>query len=310
MKKLLCVLVTLLVYPALNAQTAEELKTQIAAKKDSVAALQSRITTLQNQLNALPGWKVGAFGTLGGSVSEFNNWFAQDIPNNASGTLGFTVNAFANLQKEKFFWRNAVYLNLKWVKLDDKDDPDDDGGFRESTDVFTLSSLYGRKLSKQFAVSTLMEYRSTILSSFNNPGYLDVGVGGTWTPVPDLVVVFHPVNYNFVFSDEDTIFNSSLGAKLVADYTKKIRALSIKSNFSLFQSYRSNDLSNWTWTNAFAYTLWKSFGVGFDFGLRSNKQETLNFIVNNAPNPDPGANFNTIDNELQTYWTVGISYSF
>lgn len=310
MKKLLCILVTLLLYPALHAQTAEELKTQIAAKKDSVTALQSRITALRKQLNALPGWKVGAFGTLGGSLSEFNNWFAQDLPNNTSGTIGFTVNALANLQKETFFWRNAAYLNLKWVKLDNKDDPNDDAGFLQSTDVFTLSSLYGRKLSKQFAMSTLMEYRSTLLSNFNNPGYLDIGVGSTWTPIPDLVVVFHPLNHNFVFSDENTIFNSSLGAKLVADYTKKIGALSIKSDFSLFQSYRSHDFSNWTWTNTFAYTVWKGIGIGFDFGLRSNKQETLNFIVNRAPNPDPEATFDTIDNELQTYWTLGISYSF
>ena len=51
-------------------------------------------------------------------------------------------------------------------------------------------------------------------------------------------------------------------------------------------------------------------GVGFDFGLRNNKQETLNYIVNNAPTPNPDATFDTIDNELQTYWTLGLSYKF
>lgn len=310
MKKLLFTVGAFFLLISITAQTEEELKSQIGPKKDSIAAIQGRVSTLQAQLDALPGWKIGAFGTIGGSFSGFNNWFSQGIPNNSSGTIGFTVNAFANQQEEKFFWRNAANVNLNWVKLDDKDDPTDDDGFRESTDVFNISSLYGRKLNDKFAISGLVEYRTTILSNFNDPGYLDLGVGATWTPIPDLVVVIHPLNYNFVFSDEDTIFNSSLGAKIVADYTKQIGAVSFKSNLSMFQSYESGDLSNWTWTNSFAYTLWKVIGVGFDFGLRNNKQETLNYIVNNAPTPDPTATFDTIDNELQTYWTLGLSYSF
>ncbi|MEZ4809964.1 MAG: DUF3078 domain-containing protein [Allomuricauda sp.] len=310
MKKALFAAASLFLVITATAQTEEELKAQIGPKKDSIAAIQGRVDALQAQLDALPGWKIGAFGTIGGSLSNFSNWFAQGIPNNSSGTIGFTVNAFANQQEEKFFWRNAASVHLNWVKLDDKDDPNDDDGFRQATDVFNISSLYGRKLSEKFAISALAEYRTTILSNFNDPGYLDVGVGATWTPIPDLIVVIHPLNYNFVFSNEDTIFNSSLGAKIVADYTKKIGAVNFKSNLSMFQSYESGDLSNWTWTNSFAYTLWKVIGVGFDFGLRSNKQETLNYIVNNAPTPDPTATFDTIDNELQTYWTFGLSYKF
>ncbi|MEO1484174.1 MAG: DUF3078 domain-containing protein [Bacteroidota bacterium] len=310
MKRLLLMLSFVGLATSVQAQTAEEIKAEMAPKKDSIAAIQGRVDALQSQLDALPGWKIGAFGTIGGSISEFNNWFAQGIPNNSSGNIGFTVNAFANLQEEKFFWRNAANVNLAWVKLDDQDDPTDDDSFREATDVFNITSLYGRKLSEKFAVSTLAEYRTTLLSNVNNPGYLDIGIGATWTPINNLVVVIHPLNYNFVFSDEDTIFESSLGAKIVADYTRQIGAVSFKSNLSMFQSYESGDLSNWTWTNSFAYTLWKVIGVGFDFGLRNNKQETLNFVQNLAPTPDPEATFDSIDNELQTYWTLGLSYSF
>jgi hypothetical protein len=99
-----------------------------------------------------------------------------------------------------------------------------------------------------------------------------------------------------------------MGAKIVADYTRKLGAISFKSNFSTFQSYESSDLSNWTWTNSFAYTIWKMIGVGFDFGLRSNKQEALNYAINTLG--DTGATFDNIDNDLQTYWTLGLSYSF
>lgn len=289
-------------------QSEEELKAALAQKNDSISAIQGRADNIQAQIDALPGWKVGAFGTIGGSLSNFSNWYAQGIPNNSSGNIGFTVNGFANLQREKFFWRNAANVNLSWIKLDDKDDPDDDEGFREAVDVFNISSLYGWKLSEKFAISALGEYRTTVLNNLNNPGYLDVGVGGTWTPTPNLVVVVHPLNYNFVFADEGDIFESSLGAKVVADYTREIGAINFKSNLSAFMSYESSNLSNWTWINSFSYTLWKAIGVGFDFGLRSNRQEALNYAINTLG--DTGATFDSVDNDLQTYWTLGLSYKF
>lgn len=308
MKKVILVCAFLVGAFNLTAQTEEELKSTLAEKKDSIAAIQGRADAIQGQIDALPGWKVGAFGTIGGTISQFNNWFAQGTPNNNAGNIGISGNAFANLKEEKFFWRNALTANLTWVRIDDTDDPDDDSSFQPTTDVFNLSSLYGRNLSKSWAVSGLAEYRTTILNNFNDPGYLDVGVGFTYTGVPDLVVVIHPLNYNFVFADNSAIFESSLGAKFVADYTKQIGAVSFKSNLSAFISYEGSDLSNWTWTNGFAYTLWKAIGVGFDFGLRSNRQEALNFQQNVLGNTT--ATFDNLDNELQSYWTLGLSYAF
>ncbi|WP_373075707.1 DUF3078 domain-containing protein [Zeaxanthinibacter enoshimensis] len=289
-------------------QTAEELRTAKAAKKDSIAAIQGRVNAIQAKLDAMPGWRKGAFGTIGVNIANFNNWYAQGVPNNSSGNIGVSVNAYANLKQDNYFWRNSANLNLQWVKLDNEDDPTDSDEFRQATDVFNISSLYGRNLSKTFAASALGEYRTTILSNFNDPGYLDLGVGGTWTPLDNLVVVIHPLNYNFVFSSGDNIFNSSLGAKIVADYTRQLGAINFKSNLSLFQSYESGDLSNWTWTNSFAYTLWKMIGVGFDFGLRNSKQEALNYAVNTLGETD--ATFDTVDNELQSYWRLGLSYAF
>ncbi len=306
MKKLIIAFLALGAVSIGFAQTEEELKAQQGVKKDSIAAIQGRVDALQAQIDALPGWKIGAFGTIGGNFSNFNNWYAQGFPNNSSGNIGFTVNAFANLKQEKFFWRNAANVNLSWVKLDDEDDPNDPEGFREATDVFNITSLYGRNISSKLAISALGEYRTTILSNFNDPGYLDLGTGITWTPVTDLIVVIHPLNYNFVFSKADNIFDSSMGAKIVADYTRSIGAVNLKSNLSMFQSYKDSNLSNWTWTNSFSYTLWKMIGVGFEFGLRNNKQEALNYAINTLG--DTGATFDNVDNDLQTYWTLGLSY--
>lgn len=290
------------------AQTEAELKAEMAPKKDSIAAIQGRVDAIQAQIDALPGWKKGAFGTIGANLTNFNNWYAQGSPNNSSGNIGVTVNGFANLKQEKFFWRNSMNINLAWVKFDDKDDPSDDDSFRQASDVFTISSLYGQKLSEKFAISGLGEYRTTLLSNFNDPGYLDLGVGATWTPITDLVVVIHPLNYNFVFSNNDAVFESSLGAKIVADYTRKIGAVNFKTNLSMFQSYKSGDLSNYTWINSFGYTLWNGIGLGFEFGLRNNKQEALNFALSQTPST--ATSFEDVENDLQTYVLFGLNYAF
>lgn len=291
-----------------KAQTKEELQAQKAEKQAIADAAQAEANALQAKIDALPGWRVGAFGTIGGSLSNFNNWYAQGAPNNSSGNIGITFNGYANLIEEKFFWRNALTTNLNWVKLDNKDIATDDDSFNPTTDVFNISSLYGRNITKSLAASGLMEYRTTLLNNFNDPGYLDFGIGATWTPIENLIVVMHPINYNFVFSDGDTVFESSLGAKIVADYTRQIGAVNFKTNFSTFQSYKSSDLSNFTWTNSFSYTLWKMIGVGFDFALRSNKQEALNYAL--AQTPPTATSFDDVDNKLQTYYTVGLSYKF
>jgi len=291
-----------------QAQTEAEMVAEMNAKKDSIAALQKKVNAIQAKIDALPGWKIGAFGTIGASLSNFTNWYTQSIPNNTSGNIGFTFNTYANLKQENYFWRNSTSVNLGWVRLDDRDIDTDSEDFEVTTDVFQLTSLFGWNLTKSLAISTLAEYRTTLLNDFNNPGYLDIGIGGTWTPVQDLVVVIHPLNYNIVFSEEENIYESSLGVKIVADYTRSIGQIGFKSNLSTFLSYQTSDLNNVTWTNGFSYTLWKSFGIGFDFALRSNKQEALDYSINTLGNTEE--TFETVDNELQTFWIFGVSYSF
>ncbi|SDM12843.1 DUF3078 domain-containing protein [Kriegella aquimaris] len=310
MKKLvLSAAVAVFAFSTAQAQTLDELKAEKSTKKDSIAAIQGRVNALQGKIDAFPGWKKGAFGTIGANISGFNNWYSQGKPNNSAGNIGVTVNAFANLDRDKYFWRNSGNVNLQWVKLDDKDNPADDDSFNGTTDVFNITSLYGYKLSKKFAISALGEYRTSIINNFNDPGYLDIGVGATWTPITDMVVVIHPLNYNFVFTSEDNIYESSTGAKIVVDYTKKLGKVNFKTNFSTFQSYKSSDYSNWTWINSFGYTLWKGIGLGFEFGLRNNKQEALDYALN-GPTPSAAATFDNIDVKTQSYWMFGLNYAF
>lgn len=301
MKKLSILILLVCISFSANGQTADELKKEVNSKKESIKKLQGEVKDLQSKIDALPGWRKGAFGTIGASFSGFNNWFARNEPNVSAGNIGVTVNGYANLIQEKFFWRNSANVNLGWVKLDDKDDSTDSGDFETATDVFTLTSLYGRRLNKKWALSGLVEYRTTLIDNFNNPGFLDFGVGFTWTPTSRLVVVIHPANYNTIFSKGSSVFTSSPGGKLVADYTAKHHNISVKSNFSMFQSYKDGDLSNWTWTNSLGYKVWKNIGLGFEFGLRNNQQEAAN---------SQGVALAAADNKLQSFWLFGLSYGF
>jgi hypothetical protein len=314
MKKLSILVLLIFISFSAKAQTAEELKKEQAPKKAQIAKLKGEVNAIQVKIDALPGWKKGAFGTIGASLSGFNNWYARKAPNTSAGNVGITVNGFANLIKEDFFWRNSGTINLGWVKIDDRDDATDSDSFETASDVFTISSLYGKRLNKKWALSALGEYRTTLLDNFNDPGYLDLGAGLTWTPTNNLVVVMHPGNYNFVFSSGDTVFESSIGAKIVADYTQKYGDLSVKSNLSVFQSYKTANLSNWTLTNSFGYTIWKGIGLGFELGLRKNKQEALNNAIseNKALTTPvvPAPNFDTVENKLQSYWLFGMNYAF
>lgn len=314
MKNFLLVCVATLCISVALGQTKEELEAQKTAQNAVVAGLQSQIDSvngivggINTQLDQFPRWENGAFGTVGLNFNGFDSWLSRAQPNITSSTIGIAANAFANHLTPKDFWRNAINLNMGWVKFDDRDDPTDKTDYQESADVINLTSLYGYKINEKLAASALGEYRSTILSNFNNPGYLDIGIGVTWTPIPNMIVVIHPLNQNFVFSSGDFEYESSLGAKIVADYTKELApGLNWKSNLSTFQSYKSGDLSNWTFVNSLAYTFVGGIGVGLELGLRGNRQEAL--AAEQAITPT--TTFDTLDeNPVQSYYVIGLSYA-
>ncbi len=310
MKHFTCLVFTLLCWTLLLAQTQEELLARKAAKEAELATLQpalndlsgrvdmlkAEIATLTEQTRPYPRWDVGALGNAGFNFASFSEWLSKSSPNTTAFNIGITTNAFANLQQRKYFWRNNANLTLGWIKFNDRDDPTDSKEFKVAADAFNASTLLGYKLSEKFAISALGEYRTAILDDrLNNPGYLDAGVGFTWTPIIDLVVVVHPLNYNFIFSRGDYDYQSSLGAKLLVDYKKEItKGIAWKSNLSAFMSYEDTDFSNWTWVNGFT-TSTKGIGFGLDFGLRGNKQEALAA--------------GRTDNPIQSYWIVGVSFA-
>ena len=207
------------------SQTLEELKmkkaeveAELAPIKAQLGPLSAQLADIDAQIAKFPGWYKGSFGTIGVNVTGLNNWFANPNPNSKSTTILGSFNGFVNKLEDKYFWRNSGALNLGWQKLDTKKENAPKAKFETVTDLLNLSSLFGYKISSKLAASALGEYRTSVIQNFNNPGYLDLGVGGTWTPMNNLVVVFHPLNYNFIFADNKNEFTSSLGCKIVANY--------------------------------------------------------------------------------------------
>jgi hypothetical protein len=282
---------------SVSAQTLEELKAKKAALQAELSPIQAQIDPIKAQISAIdadiakfPGWYKGAFGTLGLNFTGLNNWVVNPNPNSRATTILGSFNAFANKIESKYFWRNNAALNLGWQKLNLKGD-NSDAEFEPVTDLLTGTSLLGYNITSKIAMSALAEYRTTVIRNFNNPGYFDIGAGFTYSPLSNLVMVLHPINYNFIISDNDAKYTSSLGTKLVADYNAKLyKGIKWRSNLTSFLSYKSSSpsLSNFTWTNGFSFTLLKGIGVGIEHAIRSSKQESK---------------------DMQSYYIVGLSYS-
>jgi len=304
MKKLYILLIGLLVFSFdSNAQTLEELKAkkaelagQAAAKQAEVDALNGEIGSLSDEIDILSGWMKGFSGNLGFDFNKSKNWIASPNPEASSSSLALGLAAYANKMTEKTMWRNKGLLNMAWqdVNLDNTVEMDTSGGLFDNgtVDILNLSSLYGYRIHPKFAISALGEL-NTSLANFVNPGALDIGVGGTWTPSNNLVVVVHPLNYHAALSRTEGIDGTGgLGLKMRADYTNTYTLAGKNMNFSStltgFVPYGDEDIMEYTWINNISFELWRGIGVGIGAGLRKADFES---------------------NDTQSYYSLGLSYN-
>ena len=125
MKHILTTVFSILLLVVVQAQTFDELKKQkseLEAKAAPIVAqadaIKAQISSINAQIATFPGWYKGAFGTLGANFTGRNQWFAAgDLADSRATTIMGSFNAFANQIEKKYFWRNAVSLNLGWQKL-------------------------------------------------------------------------------------------------------------------------------------------------------------------------------------------------
>ncbi len=317
-KKLTLLVLVCLSVNFLQAQTLEDLKTKKAeiegmqsAKQGEADALQGEIDGLKKEIEILSGWQKGLSGLVGLNFGTSNNWAANANRNSSSSTLNIGVNAFANNIKEKTFWRNTLVANVAWQGLDNDTDDDTQGtdflGDR-NTDLLIGSSLWGYRLTPDFALSGLGEFNSSVFN-FLNPGSLDVGFGVTWTPhqIPNLVVVVHPATYHIGWTAGESKQSLGLtGAKVKATYSHEFPGGIVwSSNLGAFFPYSNDerfieatDIEEERNAGAFEYTwinslnianIWNGVGVGFTYGMRKSDLESSG---------------------LQRYTALGLTYGF
>ncbi len=279
---------------ALKAKIAE--KSAIAkAKQAEVDALNGEIAAIQKQIDMAAGWRINSGGVLGFTLAGFQNWIKQANPNSKISNITGVFKGTALLEKPKYFWRNEGSINVGWQKLvlDAEETPQDDQKYQNVADIFTLTSLFGYKITPDIAASVLGQYNSSIVKNFNNPGILDIGAGATWTPhqVPNFVFTVHPLNYHIVFQKGDLETQKALGAKIFASYFTEIyKGVKWSTDLSGFLEYGKSDpsLNEYTWNNTLSLPAFHGIGIGLGFGLRNSALES---------------------NKLQSYYNVGLSYN-
>lgn len=302
MKKLYILFIGLMVVAVnTNAQSIEELKAkkaelaaQASAKQAEVNALNGEIGALSKEIQILSGWVTGFSGNIGFDFNKSNNWIASPNPESSSSSLGFGLAAYANKMSEKTMLRNKGLVTMAWQDVNvNSAEVDTVGLFDNGTvDILNLSSLYGYRIHPKFAISALAELNTSI-ANFVNPGAFDFGVGGTWTPNNDLVVVIHPLNYHAGLTRTEGIEGAgALGLKLRADYTKKFdivgKNMNLSSTLTSFLPYGDENLMEYTWVNSLSFELWRGIGVGVGAGLRKADFEST---------------------ETQSYYSLGLSYN-
>lgn len=314
MRGILITLITLFAFGLGNAQNIDELKSLRAekqtlhdAKAAEAGAIAGEIAGLSAQIDLLSGWRTGFAGMIGLNVANSEKWAANPNPTSNSVGLSVNLNLFANRTADKWFWNNKLVANKAWQSLsvNGADAPDlfDSG----TVDLLNISSLYGYKVSKTLAVSALGEL-NTGIENFLEPGTVDIGAGITWTPIPNLFVVVHPLNYRVAFSGLEAVDSeAALGAKLRVDYSNKFvvsgKDINWSSTLTGFFPYGDTEmavvdgdgvdqlagLNEFTWLNTVSFNVWKGIGVGATLGLRK-------------------ADFEVYE-ELQRFYTVGLSYA-
>ncbi len=319
---------------AQETMTKEQMLAKKAELEAEAAKYAGEAAALQAKLDALPGWRKGFVGTAGFGLNGNNNWFALTTPNASSNTIGLGINAFANLIQPKYFWRNLLNVTVQRTSTRPDRNISPIIALAEGLD---LSSLYGYNITKNLAISAEGKYTTSILnynsetnqynSSFNNPGKLTMSAGVTWTPINNLVVIVHPLGYEWNFPGE---LISSAGAKVGATYAATIwKGIAWSSNLSAFIPYtngagvvdytsgagtiRSVDYStaelvNYTWLNGFSMKIFNGITVALNVGLRGDNQIADSGKIGLATDNIDGISVKGLD--LQSYYTLGVGYTF
>ena len=205
-------------------------------------------------------WKSGGLIAVNFSQVNLSQWSAGG---ENTMSLNSSINLYSNYLKGKNDWQNTLDFGYAFLKTAT-------GGVKKSDDRIEFTSKYGRKFSKNWLYSGLVNFKSqfapgylypndsTIISNFMSPGFLTVSVGFTYKPVDYFEVFISPAAGKFTFVtakslsdmgaygvDPGKSVRSEFGAYLNMKFKKELMTnVTLTSNLELFNNYTDENKQN------------------------------------------------------------------
>ena len=161
------------------------------------------------------GWKKGAAINVGLSQASLTNWAAGGQNSFSANGL---VSLFANYKASNYTWSNSLDLGYGFLQQGKS------GKFIKTDDKIDFTSIYGRKASKNWYYSGLLNFKtqmtdgfnypndSVVISKFLAPGYLIGAIGMEYKPNDNFSVFIAPLTSKSTFvSDQKLADAGSFG---------------------------------------------------------------------------------------------------
>ena len=155
------------------------------------------------------GWKHSGITSLAFGQTSLQNWVAGGN-NTVSGDFVFNVSL--NYLKDKVFWDNNLSVEYGLVYSSATD-------WMKAADKLNLTSIAGRKISKTWAISALLNFytqfakgynypeKDHYISTFMAPGYLDAALGFSYKPNKNYSLFLSPLSERATFVLDDSLSN-------------------------------------------------------------------------------------------------------
>ena len=205
-------------------------------------------------------WKSGGLIAVNFSQVNLSQWSAGG---ENTMSLNTSINLYSNYLKGKIDWQNTLDFGYAFLKTAT-------GGVKKSDDRIEFTSKYGRKFSKNWLYSGLVNFKSqfapgylypndsTIISNFMSPGFLTVSIGFTYKPVDYFEVFISPAAGKFTFVTSKSLSDmgaygvdpgksvrSEFGAYLNMKFKKELMTnVTLTSNLELFNNYTDENKQN------------------------------------------------------------------
>ncbi len=213
-------------------------------------------TYAQDTIAADTSWKKGGIVSLSFAQVSLNNWAGGG---QSSVAVNGFLNLFANYQKGVHSWENNLDLGYGIIQQGSQD-------FRKSDDKIDFTSKYGRKASKNWYYTALLNFKSQFapgynypddsvkISDFLAPGYVLASLGMDYKPSDMFSLYVSPITGKFTIVTDSVLSNAGAfgvdpGEKLRSEFGGYVKIKFIKdifenvnlqSKLELFSNYSNN----------------------------------------------------------------------